>query len=98
MSADSFFDAVEFNRHLQPNSLQESEKHPDPIGCFLRDLGNLAEELNETTLTPEGCDQWLADSDTLMSAAIVINLACRRITERAKATRVNRRLIEISNG
>ena len=97
MPADSFYDAREFNRHLQCDSLQENG-HPDPIGCFLRDLGNLAEELNETTLTPEGCDQWLADSDTLMSAAIVINLACRRITERAKATRVNRRLIEISNG
>lgn len=89
---DSFADPVHFNADL----LQESGAAPDPVGCFLRDLGNLADELNETTLTPEGCDKWLPDSHILMSAAIVINLACRRIEARAKETRVNRRLVEIA--
>lgn len=72
------------------------EEQHDPIGHFLFELGNLAEELNDTTLTPEGCDQWLSDSARLMSAAIVINLACRRIEARAQETRINRRLIEIA--
>lgn len=71
------------------------EEH-DPIGHYLHELGNLADELNETTLTPEGCDQWVSDIDKLMSAAIVINIACRRVGIRRQETRAPRRLVEIA--
>lgn len=86
MPQDCYSDPVFFNAEL-------AEDQKDATGHFVHELFTLARELKETTSTPESCDQWLPDSCELFSAMIELNLACHRIQDRAKATRVNRRMI-----